>query len=290
MGEWYRYERTSPRNVEGGIKTRSARGAIGQSWWAQRWNQALQRIMDPGRLSRGKSYARKGQVISIEEKNRKITAQVQGSRKKPYKVRIELEPLSDESWDKVLDVLANQALYTARLLAGEMPADIEQAFTAAGASLFPTSGQQLDTNCSCPDWANPCKHIAAVYFLLGEAFDDDPFMLFRLRGRTQEQVLRGLRARRAAEEAEPEPDATAFPEIETGDVPLPLDPAAFWNAGEALFGLETSLRPPEVQLAVLQRVGQPSFIKQDILKTLGPVYKTVSLEVEALILSESKLD
>ena len=153
--------------------------------------------MDSGRLSRGRSYARRGQVLNIDEKDGEIRARVQGSRRAPYKVRISLNVLDDMAWDRVLDVLADQAIFTAQLLAGEMPAGIEEAFTAAGTSLFPVSGRELDTDCSCPDWSNPCKHIAAVYFLLGEAFDDDPFMLFRLRGRTETQILAELRILRA---------------------------------------------------------------------------------------------
>lgn len=289
MADWYNYERTSPRKVEGGIKTRNARGEIGKSWWAQRWNEALRRIMDPARLGRGKSYARKGQVVSIEEKRGVIEAKVQGSRPRPYRVHIELEPLSDSSWDKVLEVLAGQALFAAQLLAGEMPADIEQAFSAAGASLFPTEAKQLHTECSCPDWANPCKHIAAVYFLLGETFDDDPFMLFRLRGRTQEQILSGLRARRS-EEVEARLETTAFSPVGGSDAPLPAEPEAFWACGESLAGLSIDLRPPEVQLGILQRLGQPAFAELDLMHILGPVYQTTSKEAEALAFPEREPD
>ena len=102
--------------------------------------------------------------------------------------------------------MAEQAIFTAQLLAGEMPQDIEQAFEAAKVSLFPSRHDDLKTECSRPDYANPCKHVAATHYILGERFDEDPFLIFRLRGRTQEQVMAALRKRRS-EEAENAEDA-----------------------------------------------------------------------------------
>ncbi|HCU91834.1 MAG TPA: hypothetical protein DHU96_03495 [Actinobacteria bacterium] len=190
------YEPTRPIEVDDGIKARSQRGAFAKNWWATRWIQAMERLVDSRRLARGRSYARKGQVRSIEESEGGIRARVQGSRPNPYKVTIQVSPLTDAQWEKVIDALAEQAIFTAQLLAGEMPHGIEQAFQAAGVSLFPDKGGDLATDCSCPDWSNPCKHVAAAHYILGERFDEDPFLLFRLRGRTQEQILRALRQRR----------------------------------------------------------------------------------------------
>jgi len=287
MARWYDYERTRPRDVEGGIKARSKRGVIGKSWWAQRWTAALRRIMDSGRLSRGRSYARRGQVMNIDEDGGAISARVQGSRRRPYQVHIEVTPLSDGAWEQVLDVLADQALFTAQLLAGEMPGDIEEAFEAVGTSLFPTSGRQLSTDCSCPDWANPCKHVAAVYFLLGEAFDDDPFMLFRLRGRTQEQILAGLRGRRAEmEEDDGTPSLTMLPVEETDPSPLPEDPATFWRWDASLDDFPIQPKAPDVSLGVLQRLGQPAFAHPNLRTTLGLAYQTVTQMAEELAFSD----
>jgi uncharacterized Zn finger protein len=244
--------------------------------------------MDSGRLSRGRSYARRGQVMDIHIQDGEITAKVQGSRRTPYKVRIRVKPLKDADWDRVLDVLAGQAIFTAQLLAGEMPADIEDAFAAAHISLFPASVKELETNCSCPDWANPCKHIAAVYFLLGEAFDDDPFMLFRLRGRTQEQVLAGLRARRGAieEEEEADPDPTALPEEEIAPTPLPEDPATFWRMGQSLDDFQVQPKAPKVPLSLLQRLGQPAFAAMNLRSSLSAVYQEVTRRAETLAFGE----
>ena len=196
---WPRYESTRPIDVEDGIKAKSKRGKFVKNWWADRWIAALKPLMDSGRLSRGRSYARRGQVMDIDVAPGRVTSRVQGSRRTPYKVNIQLKPLSDSQWDKVLDALAEQAIFAAQLLNGEMPADIEQVFEAVQVPLFPASRGDLKTDCSCPDWANPCKHIAAVYYLLGERFDEDPFLLFELRGRSQEEIAAALRERRAVE-------------------------------------------------------------------------------------------
>ena len=130
--------------------------------------------------SRGRSYARKGQVLSIEETKDGITAHVQGSQRTPYKIKIQITPLTDVQWNRVIDALAEQAIFSAQLLAGEMPREIEQAFEAAKVSLFPSQRNDLKTDCSCPDYANPCKHVAATHYILGERFDEDPFLIFRL--------------------------------------------------------------------------------------------------------------
>jgi uncharacterized Zn finger protein len=113
-------------------------------------------------------------------------------------VTIKFRKLSDAEWGRIIDGMASEALYAARLLSGEMPEQIEDVFAAAGTSLFPRDGDDMQTNCSCPDWANPCKHIAAVHYLLGERFDEDPFLMFLLRGRSQEDIITALRARRTA--------------------------------------------------------------------------------------------
>jgi uncharacterized Zn finger protein len=148
--------------------------------------------------------------------------------------------------------------------------------------------RELETDCSCPDWANPCKHIAAVYFLLGEAFDDDPFMLFRLRGRTQEQVLAGLRARRSVieEEEEAGPDPTALPAEKTAPTPLPEDPDAFWRLSQSLDDFQVQPKAPQVPLSLLQRLGQPSFAPVNLRSSLSTVYQEVTQRAETLALSE----
>src|SRR5438105_6423224 len=193
---WGYFEPSRPIRVEGGIKTKKGYGQIGETWWSKRWIAVLESFNMGTRLTRGRSYARQGQVISIDVEPGIVKAKVQGSQPKPYKVEIRLKSLSDQDWEKVAEAMAFQAIFAAKLLAGEMPKNIEEAFSAVQLSLFPTALKELETNCSCPDWANPCKHIAAVYYLLAERFDEDPFLIFKLRGRTKEEIIETLRAKR----------------------------------------------------------------------------------------------
>lgn len=257
---WPRYASTRPIDVEDGIKAKSRRGKFVENWWADRWIRALKPLMDSGRLSRGRSYARRGQVIDIEVAPGVVTSKVQGSRWTPYKVQIRLNPLSDRQWDQVLDRLAEQAIFAAQLLNGEMPPDIEDLFDAVQIPLFPTSGTDLWTDCTCPDWANPCKHVAAVYYLLGERFDEDPFLLFELRGRSQQQIAVALGERRAVEAEEGEEAARAPELAETYDAPaLETCLDRYWTWGASVEEIGFDVAAPEVDMALLKRLGVPDF-------------------------------
>ena len=193
---------SKPRAVEGGLVARSARGAIGEHWWSRRFLEVLESFALGSRLTRGKNYARRGQVISLEVAPGMATARVQGSRRTPYKVSISLPAFSELVWAKVEVTLAEQAIHSARLLAGEMPHDLEEVFLAAGAPLFPQRAQDMVLSCSCPDWEVPCKHLAATFYLLAERFDDDPFTILLWRGRRRETLLNRLRELRGGDTAD----------------------------------------------------------------------------------------
>jgi uncharacterized Zn finger protein len=182
-----------PIPVDGGIRAKSKRGAIGEQWWSRRFIAVLESYGMSGRLQRGRSYARKGQVLEFSLTQGKVTARVQGSRPRPYKVTIGVLPLTTSQWRQVQRRLASQALFRAKLLAGEMPAEIEQVFADCGTPLFPRSAADLDMHCSCPDWEVLCKHLAAVCYVLAEAFDDDPFAMLAWRGRNRDMLLAALR-------------------------------------------------------------------------------------------------
>jgi uncharacterized Zn finger protein len=184
--------------VEGGLKARSTRGAIAQTWWSGRFIAVLESIIVGGRLQRGRNYARRGQVLSMDVTAGLVSAVVQGSRVQPYRVRIGLDAFGQPEWAAAERALAGSAWYSAKLLAGEMPEDLEDAFAELGLALFPASAAELSMYCSCPDWQVPCKHIAAVFYLLAEAFDDDPFRILAWRGREREELLAGLHAARGA--------------------------------------------------------------------------------------------
>jgi len=219
--DWWYYTPALPIRVEGGIKAKTDRGAFSRKWWGKRWVATLESFPIGARLGRGKRYARSGQVADLRIGAGEVSAAVQGTRRTPYKVRIRLRAFTPEEWLAVMRKLRRKPLETAALLNGEMPEALEKLFASSGLSLFPQTDSDLQTDCSCPDWSNPCKHIAAVYYLLAEAFDDDPFLLLRLRGMDREQFLAQLQtaaARRAVESA-PQPVG----------VPLPTDYHVFWG-------------------------------------------------------------
>ncbi len=162
---------------------------VEQPWWVAQWMDLINSYRYKKRLERAWEYMREGHVMSIRFEGRRVHARVQGAGKDPYKVKLWLDTLSNEDWDYVLDALSQKARWAAQLLAGVMPQDIERAFAASGRRLFPWELREVRSECSCPDKANPCKHIIAVYYLMGDRFSEDPFVLFQLRGRTRQQLL-----------------------------------------------------------------------------------------------------
>jgi len=281
MGYWDWYPKAKPRRPANGIRAKTERGQFGKTWWAGRWIAALERLVDPGRLSRGRSYARSGQVLNLDIQPGRVNSRVQGSRPQPYKVHIQIKPLSDREWDKVTQAMAAQAIFAAKLLAGEMPPNIEEAFTAARTSLFPAARTDLETECSCPDYANPCKHIAAVYYLLGEQFDEDPFLIFQLRGRSKGDIIAALRAARSA--AEPEPEKahqalTAAPQPAERATPLADSLEVFWASPVEPASLQVTFTPAPVDAAPVRRLGEPPFwaARPALLPQMEAAYRAIA--------------
>ena len=235
-----------------GINTSLGDEGLGQQpWWVEQWMELINSYRFKKRLERAWTYAREGHVTSIRFEGRRVHARVQGTGEDPYKVKLWLDVLNDEDWGYVLEALTQKARWSAQLLAGIMPADIERAFAASGRRLFPFKLQEVRSECSCPDKANPCKHISAVYFLMGERFSEDPFVLFQLRGRTRaklledlaEHRLKALQARVAKQSAATDDsaasDAGAEPDIPgpvTPPHPAVLDPTLWWRYDASLDG------------------------------------------------------
>lgn len=164
-----------------------------REWWVQRWLELLDSYRFKKRLERARIYAREGNVLSIEFQKAQAIALVQGSEPEPYQVSLSLDPFTDEDWEFIIKTMSEKAIFSAQLLAGEMPETIERVFVSNGLSLFPFTLSDVRSRCSCPDKANPCKHIGAVYYQLADRFSEDPFVIFQLRGRTKTQILDNLR-------------------------------------------------------------------------------------------------
>ncbi|WP_250563505.1 SWIM zinc finger family protein [Sphaerisporangium fuscum] len=239
------FEAAAPIRVEGGIQARSKRGSIGEQWWSRRFIDILERTCDSGRLSRGRSYARKGQVLGIDLSAGLAQARVQGSRPDPYTLSIRIQAYDEAAWAAVQEALAGQALYRAKLLAGEMPPEIVEVFDSLGLPLFPS---ELDMECSCPDWGLPCKHLSAVLYLLAEAFDDDPFLVLAWRGRAKDDLLDALRDVPGDEEPK-DP-------LHVDDVPFAERVDDFYSPGVPLSRLRPrpggTAAPPELLLRALE--------------------------------------
>jgi uncharacterized Zn finger protein len=280
------WPRTGPKKPppEHGLKVKK----VGTTWWGQRWIEALEHVLrgDSGRLGRGKTYARAGRTHDLVIVAGKVRAKVTGSRAAPYEVGIELAQLPVDVWRRAIAGMAEKAQFAAELLAGQMPLAIDDVFRQAGLSLFPVARAELVTTCSCPDWGDPCKHVAATHFVLGEALDRDPFLLFELRGRSKEQVLAGIRAARGAGgatgvpatgEASAARNATGAPIAPTstnvsdnaatggsGGAPIAtvtlgvLDASDYDRAPVALPALDFSFEAPLTHGALLRQLGAPA--------------------------------
>ena len=172
---------------------------LGMTWWGQRWIEALERSARDvvARLGKGRAYARDGHVHDLKIIAGKVSATVSDDELESFAVSLNLEVFEPRAWQQIMHAMSQQALFAAQLLNGEMPRDIDRLFRNFGKSLFPVSSHDIDADCSCDDWSSPCKHVAAVHYVLGEALDRDPFLLFELRGRSKEQVLSGLNHLRA---------------------------------------------------------------------------------------------
>jgi uncharacterized Zn finger protein len=283
---WRDWPPARPRRVEGGIKARSKRGAIGEQWWSRRFIGVLESYGMSGRLARGRSYARAGQVLDFELSQGKVTARVQGSRVRPYQVRIGVLPLTTAQWRRVLQKLASQALFRAKLLAGEMPHEIEEVFGECGTPLFPRSAADLDMHCSCPDWGVPCKHLAAVCYVLAEEFDRDPFAMLAWRGKGRDELLTALRRIHGAAGGAPEPGRPARPAGSSRvalDVPAPplaecLD--GFWSPGLSparLRALATAPGSAAPDLLLRMFPPPPAQVRgKDLTDVLTPAYQRLA--------------
>jgi uncharacterized Zn finger protein len=224
-----------------------------REWWAQRWIDVLESFGWVRRLARARNYAREGNVLSIEFRGSKVHARVQGTAPEPYKVSLSLDPFDDEQWQYVIESLSQQAIFSAKLLAGEMPQNIEEVFTANGLSLFPFTKFDIHSRCSCPDPANPCKHIGAVYYVLGDRFSEDPFVLFQLRGRTKEQIISELRQLRSASADAPPPEEAPSPAVSTSSA---IALQNFWQYDQQLEPSLVVIAPPPSSETVLDLLGQ----------------------------------
>jgi uncharacterized Zn finger protein len=247
--------------IHGPVRAESKRGDIGREWWGRQWVEVMEHLGMGGRLDRGKRYARNGSVLSLEISHGMVYADVQGSYGRQYRTAIELRALDDKQWQQAFDSLSEQAIYAAKLLAGEMPGDIEVVFQHTGLSLFPQRKQDIDFTCSCPDWGDPCKHAAAVYYLIAEQLDADPFILFHLRGRSRDAIMQALQ----------DYDLTLLDEEMDAEKYNPsLNVSDFWDAPDVNLVGQMPVRG-EDPIALRQLGSPPGNIEKDLKKLYAEI-------------------
>lgn len=269
-----------------------------REWWVQRWLELLDSYRFKKRLERARIYAREGNVLSIEFQGAQVLAKVQGSESEPYQVSLSLDPFSEEDWNYVIETMSQKALFSAQLLAGEMPENIEKVFTSNGLSLFPFTLSDIHSRCTCPDKANPCKHIGAVYYQLGDRFSEDPFVLFQLRGLTKTEILNRLRQIRSKNTTQQESqEATALAAI-SQEAKSPsqnshssLKIEQFWKYDEPLESSLVVIAPSPDMTRNLELLGTITLAYTDtqaVKQYLDRVYQTVSQQGIKLALDKDE--
>ena len=267
----YYYPRTTPRAVNGGIKIKK-RGEIASKWWSQKLLSIIKSFGWENRMARGVRYARAGQVLRINVDKGKIEAEVQGSARKPYRISIVFPVISVPAWNKIIESLKTKPEMISLLLSGTVPTEIESVFNESGTSLFPEKGKELDMKCSCPDYANPCKHIAAVFYVLAENFDGDPFLILNLRGKDRKEILSAI-SLPVPDVNEPQIDGKSHNQADTNLY-------NFWNAKDINIDVKKIVRSG---MNPLEKYSMPDVLDDpSILEILLKYYQEISRSIADL--------
>ncbi len=267
----------NPRRVRYGIKLKARDGVVARHWIARRWVQLLENTLDTEARTEGMQYARQGQIALFELTPDGVTARVQGRAPRPYQVEMNCRTLEDSGWQRLIEAMSSEALYSAKLLAGEMPEHLGELFDELGIPFLDAARESITSTCTCG--AASCKHRAAVGYLLAERLSDDPMIVFRLYGMAEAQLLERLRQSRAMH-TQGVATAHVDPLIpETQDDPAPLETCLedFWRSGPELARLEQTAPQSHVAHALLRRLGpSPLTGRFPLVGLLASIYDEVS--------------
>ncbi len=254
-----------PYNVRGGIRAQNVRSQVSRKWWAKRWISFLEEQQLGARLGRGRSYALSGQVLSLEIKPGLAKAVVQGGSKEAYTCEIRFEVAKPKEKARIVDRLLARPMLISQLLIHTLPEEVERLFRAEGYPLLPSTPDAFEASCTCPDPINPCKHLAAVLFILIEAIEQNPLLLLELRGITLADLTDGDPIEEGKAEFQPEEGDTLVEEsnsasaVDGEDEPedFEADPDFFWRGAE--------IAPPDYGPAPAQNTKMP------LIHRLGPI-------------------
>lgn len=266
-----------------------------RTWWGKRFIEALERFTDSARLGRGRSYASNGKILEYEIAKNKITATVKGSinpyfgvYKEPrYKTTIEITPIAKTSWSKAIKYISSKASFVSKLLMNEVPDNIDDAFANLGLHLLPYSQKDFTTKCSCPDWANPCKHIAGVYYLVASQLDNDPFVLFELRGLSKNELQaelaksplgKALFSELTAKEISLVASESYYTRLKKVPMAEKINLRDFWQGTKRLPPTVEVATPPSLPAILVKKQGDfPPFWKKDnsFIEVMEELYERV---------------
>lgn len=221
-----KYIARTPLSVKGGIRAQVLNSGPARVWWSRRWTEMIECFRLGARLGRGRNYAAAGQVSALELTPGRIAADVYGASKEPYTSIIQFRTVEGEAKDALIRNLRRHPMVMARLLVSDLPMEVEGLFREAGCPLFPQRENDQRSRCSCPDYANPCKHLAAVYYLFGEAIAKNPLLLLELRGVSRAELLGGAAEPPAEENTEP---------VRSKPAPPTAAPAEFYGTPKPAF-------------------------------------------------------
>lgn len=266
-----------------------------KTWWGQMFIEALEGFTESNRLGRGRSYARNGKILNYKSKKGKITAKVRGSinpyfgvYKEPrYNVEIEIPVIPKKDWTKIIQKLSTNASFVSKLLLNEVPENIETSFQGTGYHFLPHSRRDFQTECSCPDYSNPCKHIAGVCYLFAAELDRDPFLLFELRGLSRDDLKaelmktplgQALAEGLADETSEPKPVDSYYTTPLPQGIPQSVSLQEFWLGSQRTPEAPPSRLGGNVSGVVVKKQGDfPPFWNSDrsFLETMDEIYARV---------------
>ena len=275
---------------------------LSKTWWGNRFIEALETFTDSGRLSRGRSYASNSRIRRLEITDGVITAAIRGNvnsyygvyKEPTYHVEIAMQPLSSAQWAAAIAYIASKASFISKLMLNEMPDNIEAAFTPLKLNLLPKSKSDFQTECSCPDWSNPCKHVAGVYYRVAAELDRDPFLLFELRGLPRERLRlelqklplgEALAAELATETVPPIPIDSYYTRPQLTAPPEAMSVKTFWQGTKPLPKTIPAAPASSITGIVVKKQGdRPPFWQKDtsFISAMEELYDRVKTKNQSL--------
>lgn len=283
------HQTEKPRKVRGGIKLAMRVAPEDLPWIASTWLASILQSCDSALVEQGAEYAQLGQTRSIDAEPGSIKAVVQGRMPRGYRASITLPTIPHDNWEPLLRTMADQAVYAANLLSGEVPDNITDLFEQHELALFPEPSQ-IKPLCTCPDHPEGtwCKHAACAALITADLLRRDPLLIFTLRGLPAKDLLERLRAARAFSNQSIKHVRQGGPvELDNTAPDLTECTSTFFDAGPGLDLLETPLNRPEVSHPLLRRLGPSPFDKGKfpLVGLLATCYDTIS---EAVIRKETE--